>query len=167
MKKQHLENIKETGFKVPQNYFEEFEDSLISEIKLKETCVDSGFIVPTDYFNTVENDILNKVNESKKPKVIKLITWQKLSYATAVAASLLIMFSIIFNNSTVDINKIETASIETYILNEEFDTNDMATLFKDVDVSTISLSDNNINSETLENYLLDNLEIEELLLNNK
>ena len=167
MKKRHLENIKETGFKVPQNYFEEFEDSLITELKLKETCADSGFKVPTDYFKTVENDILKTVKETKKPKVIKLRTWQKLSYATAVAASLIIMFSILFNNSTVDINKIETASIETYILNEEFDTNEMATLFKDVDLSAISLSNNNINSETLENYLLDNLEIEELLLNNK
>jgi len=167
MKKRHLENIKETGFKIPQNYFEEFEDALITELKLKETCADSGFKVPTNYFNTVEHNILNAVKETTTPKVIKLITWQKLSYVTAVAASLIIMFNIIFNNRTLDINKIETASIENYILNEEFDTNDMATLFKDVDISVISLSNNNINSETLENYLLDNLEIEELLLNNK
>jgi len=167
MKKRHLENIKETGFKVPSNYFEEFEDSLITEFKMKETCADSGFKIPTDYFNTVENDILNSVKETKKPKVIKLITWQKLSYATAVAASLIIMFNVFFNNGSVDINKIETASIENYILNEEFDTDDMTSLFKDVDLSAVSLTNNDITSETLENYLLDNFEIEELLLNNK
>jgi hypothetical protein len=167
MKKQKLENIKQSGFKVPKNYFESFDDLLLNELKLKEACKNHGFKVPNNYFNSVENNILNSIKETEKPKVIKLITWQKLSYIAAVAASLIIMFNVIVDKGTFDMNKIETASIENYILNEELDTNDMATLFKEVDISSMSLTNNNISSETLETYVLDNLEIDELLINKK
>lgn len=167
MKKQKLENIKQSGFKVPKNYFESFDDLLLNELKLKEACKNHGFKVPNNYFNSVENNILNSIKETEKPKVIKLITWQKLSYIAAVAASLIIMFNVIVDKGTFDMNKIETASIENYILNEELDTNDMATLFNEVDISAMSLTNNNISSETLETYVLDNLEIDELLINKK
>jgi len=167
MKKQKLENIKQSGFKVPKNYFESFDDLLLNELKLKEACKNHGFKVPNNYFNSVENNILISIKETEKPKVIKLITWQKLSYIAAVAASLIIMFNVIVDKGTFDINNIETASIENYILNEELDTNDMATLFNEVDISAMSLTNNNISSETLETYVLDNLEIDELLINKK
>jgi len=167
MKKQKLENIKQSGFKVPKNYFESFDDLLLNELKLKEACKNHGFKVPNNYFNSVENNILNTIKETENPKVIKLITWQKLSYISAVAASLIIMFNVIVDKGTFDMNKIETASIENYILNEELDTNDMATLFNEVDISAMSLTNNNISSETLETYVLDNLEIDELLINKK
>ena len=167
MKKQKLENIKQSGFKVPKNYFESFDDLLLNELKLKEACKNHGFKVPNNYFNSVENNILNTIKETENPKVIKLITWQKLSYIAAVAASLIIMFNVIVDKGTFDINNIETASIENYILNEELDTNDMATLFNEVDISAMSLTNNNISSETLETYVLDNLEIDELLINKK
>jgi hypothetical protein len=167
MKKQKLENIKQSGFKVPKNYFESFDDLLLNELKLKEACKNHGFKVPNNYFNSVENNILNTIKETENPKVIKLITWQKLSYISAVAASLIIMFNVIVDKGTFDMNKIETASIENYILNEELDNNDMATLFKEVDISAMSLTNNNISSETLETYVLDNLEIDELLINKK
>ena len=140
---------------------------LLSELKLKETIKNPGFKIPDDYFDTVENDIINKVKPAKKTKVIKLNTWKKLSFAGAVAASLVIMFSLIFSNNSLNLNKIETASIENYILNEDLDNSDIASLFKDVDLTNMSLTNNNISSESLENYVLDNLDFDELIINNK
>ncbi len=167
MNKNSLNNITKTGFKVPENYFENFEDTLLSELKLKEASANSSFKVPENYFETVDDKILNAIKNQKKVKVINLYTWKKIAYTIPIAASIVIMFSVLFNkNNSVNINTIETASIENYILTEELEPNEMASLFTNEDLSKINFTNNNLNPETLENYVLDNLEIEEIITNN-
>jgi len=76
------------------------------------------------------------------------------------------MFSVIFNNSkNLNIKNIETASIENYILTEGLETSDVASLFTDEDLSEISSIKTHLNPETLEDYVLDHLEIEDLITN--
>ncbi|MCF8274351.1 MAG: hypothetical protein K9I95_11020 [Flavobacteriaceae bacterium] len=167
MKKNSLNNISKTGFKVPKNYFEAFEDTLLSELKLKETSANSGFKVPENYFETLDNKFLKAIEAEKEVKVISLFSWKKIVYATSIAASVLIMFSVLYNkNEPLSVDSIETASIENYILTEELGSNEMASLFTNEDLSNINFINNNFNSENLENYILDNLEIEEIINTN-
>jgi cell division protein FtsL len=167
MKKNSLNNISKTGFKVPENYFKEFENTLLSELKLKEMSTNSGFKVPENYFETLDAKILKAIETEKEVKVINLFSWKKIAYVTSVAASLVIMFNVLFNNNkSLTIDSIETASIENYILTEELESNEMASLFTSTDLSDINFISNNFNPETLENFVLDNLEIEEIITNN-
>ena len=166
MTKNSLKNM-ETGFKVPKDYFENFEDRLLSELKLKETASHSGFKLPEDYFDSLDNKILDAVKKSNNTKVIPFLSIRKIAYATAVAASLILIYTIYFNNNeSLTINNIETVSIENYILTEGLETSDIASLFSDEDLSEITSVKNNLSSETLENYVLENLDIDELITNN-
>ena len=160
-----LHNIKETGFKVPKDYFESFEDAFLNEIKLKEITTDSGFQVPDNYFDSLEDKITSAVNQEKEIKVIKLVTWRRAAYAAAIAASLVLMFNIYFNQkSPVTIDTIETASIENYILNEELETTEIASLFIEDDLSDVQLIHDGFSSESIENYIFDNVEIEDIII---
>ena len=126
MKKIRIEDIKETGFRVPENYFNDFEDTLLSELKLKETVGKSGFKVPTDYFESLDESVFNAVTEKKQTKVINLFSWKKAVYTTAIAASLILMFTVFYNKKdSLTLDTIETASIENYILNEDIDIKDI------------------------------------------
>ena len=167
MKKNSLKNINKTGFKVPKDYFENFEDILLSELKLKKTSAHPGFKVPKDYFENLDDQIINAIEKNKNHKVIPIFSWRKATYIAAVAASLVLMFNVLFNKKErLNMESIETASIENYILNEELETNDIASLFSDEDLSEITSIKNSLSSETLEDYVLDNLDINELITNN-
>ena len=98
MKKNNLKNINKTGFKVPQDYFENFEDILLSELKLKGASAHSGFKVPKGYFENLDGQIINAIEKDKDHKVIPLFAWKKVAYAAAVAASLVLMFNVVFNS---------------------------------------------------------------------
>jgi len=166
MKKNSLNNI-ENGFKVPKGYFDEFEDRLLSELQLKETASHSGFKLPEDYFKSLDDKILDAVKNDHKTKVINLFSFRKIAYAAAVAASLILIYTVSFNkNENLNINHIETASIENYILTEGLETSDIASLFSDDDLSEITSVKNNLSSESLENYVLENLDIDQLMTNN-
>ncbi len=164
MRTNKLQNIKETGFKVSKDYFKSLEDSILSDLKLKELSPKSGYTTPDYYFNTLEDNIINTINQTKEVKVVKFITWRKVVFATAVAASLILIIDVFFNNTkNVTINTIETASIENYIINEDVETNEFASLFTKEDLQDVQLITDGYNSETLENFVFDNLEIEDII----
>ena len=160
-----LHNIKDTGFKVPKDYFGSLEDAILTDLKLKEKAPESGYKVPDNYFDSLEHKITNALVPEKEVKVIKLFTWRKAAYVSAVAASLILMFNVFFNNTNnVTIDNIETASIENYILNEDLETSEIASLFTDDDLSDVQLINDGYSSETLENYIFDNLEFEDIII---
>ena len=53
MKKENLHNIKQSGFKTPNAYFDTIEDQIMSQISLKNSNENSGFKVPDNYFETI------------------------------------------------------------------------------------------------------------------
>ncbi|WP_299256586.1 hypothetical protein [uncultured Aquimarina sp.] len=74
MKKNNLHNNKE-GFKVPKDYFDNFEEKLLEEISKedKDSSILSGMIstglkAPDDYFNTFENQLMKKLNSTERDK---------------------------------------------------------------------------------------------------
>lgn len=160
-----LNNIKDTGFKAPKNYFGSLEDVILTDLKLKEKAPESGYKVPDNYFESLEHKITYALVQKKEVKVIKLFTWRKAAYVSAVAASLILMFNIFFNNTNnVTIENIETASIENYIINEDLESSEIASLFTDEDLTDVQLINDGYSSETIENYIFDNLEIEDIII---
>ena len=96
---------KQSGFKVPDDYFNHLEDAvfnkLISKSKL-DTIKNSGFKVPKDYFSTVEDNVFNVIKqEEKEVKVVSLWSRKNILYISGVAASIALMISI-FNTKKND-----------------------------------------------------------------
>ena len=54
------------NFKVPEDYFETFEEQLFSKISEEKFPKTNGFAVPHNYFESVEERVLNAVNSSEK-----------------------------------------------------------------------------------------------------
>lgn len=160
-----LHNIKNAGFKVPKDYFASLEDSILTETKLQELANKTGFTTPPDYFNSLEDNILNTETQVKEPKVVKLITWQHIAYVTGIAASILLIVNLFFKTetNTITIEDLETASIENYILEEDLETTEFASLFTNEDLKDVKLISDGYSSETLEDYVFDNLEIEDII----
>lgn len=55
---------KTTGFKVPDDYFEEIDNSVIATLKMEAlqfNLEESSFKTPEDYFNTVEDIVISKL----------------------------------------------------------------------------------------------------------
>ena len=82
---------KDTGFSVPQNYFEEIEDSF-STYLFEKNNKKTTFEIPNNYFNTLEDKILDKVLVNKKP--IKVISLKQhiLKRVPLIAAAVVILF---------------------------------------------------------------------------
>ena len=77
----------------------------------------------------------------------------------------LLKSNIYFNQkSRVTIDTIKTASIENYILNEELETTEIASLFIEDDLSDVQLIHDGFSSESIENYIFDNVEIEDIII---
>lgn len=164
MKKNNLNKIEKPGFKVPENYFENFEDLLLSELNLKEASGDTGFKIPEGYFDSFDNKIINAVAKEKETKVIKLFSYRKVAYVASIAACIIFMFSIAINKEDyVTIDTIETASIENYILNEYMEPTDIASLFSSDELNDFDTIGVDFNSESLENYVIENIEIDDLI----
>ncbi|WP_299185241.1 hypothetical protein [uncultured Aquimarina sp.] len=76
MKNNNLHNNKE-GFKVPRDYFENFEEKLFEKISKDDQVisvlpnkVDSGLKVPENYFDTLEHDIIKNINSENQESSI-------------------------------------------------------------------------------------------------
>jgi hypothetical protein len=164
MKPKDLKDIQDSGFKIPTGYLEEFEDSILKLASLKEKVSDSGFSIPEGYFDSVESKILSQIPEKESRKVISLINKKSIIYATSIAASLVLMFNLIDFNTKIDINSIETSTIESYLNSEDFDSDELAALLIDSDFLDDSFDTMNFSEEAIEDYVYDNLELDDLYI---
>lgn len=162
MKTNKLHTIKNTGFKVPESYFSSLEDAVCSDLMLNEIAPNSGYKVPDNYFGSIEDKITAAIKPQNEVKVIKLFTPKKIWYASAVAASILLMLTI-FMDKNITVDSIETASIENYIINEDLDLNEFASLFSEDELTNVKLISDGYNSQMLEDYVFNNLEIEDII----
>lgn len=164
MEKNKLHNIKNTGFKVPNDYFESLDDIILSEIKLKNTITDSGFSVPETYLETLEDRILNKVSRNKTPKVIPLFSKSRLVYASSIAAAILLLFNLSIFEKNITFDSLDIDNVESYIMNEAFDSYEIATLLAEEELTEDNFIDYDFDEETIEAYIIDNLDIEYLII---
>lgn len=166
MKKKNLKDIQESGFKVPKDYFQDFDASIMQHIKLKEKVDDAGFSIPEGYFENVEEQILQKVTSKESGKVIPLFNKRNVIYISSIAAAILLLFNVsLFNNNSVsDYSSLAFETVEDYILDEEIASDEIASLFEDSDFTEDSFHAVSILDEDIENYVNDNLEINDLYI---
>ncbi|WP_028873375.1 hypothetical protein [Psychroserpens burtonensis] len=165
MKEKELYTIKTSGFKVPKDYFSQVEEQILSEVQLKSTVDVSGFDVPDSYFESLENKIFLKLEEEQDVKVIPLFSWKKVMYVSAIAACLVLMFNVFYNASeTITFDSLETASIENYLEQEDYTSYELASLLTEDELNINNFTDTEISEESLEDYLFDQSNIEDLIL---
>lgn len=161
------ENKNIHGFKAPEKYFEDFEESLFGKISEESFPKSAGHTVPDGYFESMEERVLKTVITSEKPvKVIPLFPKKYFGYAAAIAACLLIGFTI-FNNKTDNSNldALQLAAIDNYIEdgNLNLDLYDLTSYIDDGDITDLNLKDQQFSETTLENYILENVDQETLI----
>lgn len=163
---------KETGFKVPETYFDTVENSVINKKDKVSLPKNTGYILPVNYFDTLEDKVFSKLDENLEDKqsvpenyfttfediVIeriakdkKSISIKKLWIPTAIAASLVLIFSIynpISSKNNIVVTEVNQWIEEGYL---GMDSYDIAEFFNP-DLETLDL-ENTINTDDLENYI--------------
>lgn len=166
MKKEKIHNITTAGFKTPDHYFDSFEAQLLKRIDddmIIDTIESSGFTAPTNYFDTVESNILNALEPKPETPIIQFKPKNTFYYFAGIAASFVLLFSLVFNNKAITFNAIDTVSIENYLYQEDYSNEEFTTLFKIDDISESDFIDVNISDTTLNDYL-ESLDTEDFIL---
>lgn len=154
-----LKNIKDSGFKIPKNYLEDFEDNFLSEIKLK-NIGSSGFKLPEGYLESIDKQILDKVLKNKEPKVINLFNKRHLLYVSSIAAAILLLFNLsLFESKKITFDSLETANIESYIMNLGIDSYEIGSLLNNDEIIEENFVKHTFSDENMENYILNNVDV--------
>lgn len=175
MKDNKLPYHQKSGFKVPNDYFRNFEERLMHVVQQEEEQPEiihtyigkHGFTTPEGYFDSLENRILKKV-EPKPGKVMPLYSVRKLYYAAAVAAVFIGIVSVLFinnNTSGFTMDSIELSALEIYIEEGYFDLNsyELSSFMTEEIYSFGNYSTSNLSDEAVYNYINENIEDPELL----
>ncbi len=167
MKKSQLHNIKETGFKTPDAYFDTFNQRLIEKLAVQKdmaSITSSGYKVPENYFENFDAKLQARLKINEKSKVIPFMSWRNIAYISGVAAVLILMLTVFLqSDNPLSINQVETAYIEDYLNGENLNIDDFASLLTDDDLIFENFVTNTLTEESLENYLLNNASIEDLI----
>jgi hypothetical protein len=167
MKKQKLHKNHRSGFKTPVNYFGSFEDTLFAKIETNNFSNQmhaSGYTTPSNYFEDLESQVVSQ-SLKKQPKVISIFKNRWTISSVAAAASITLILFLFYNKQDeLSFNNLEMAAIENYILNSDVNANDISQFLNDEDFNN-SLSDHStLTEDNLENYLLNNTNLEDLLI---
>ena len=168
--KPSLKDIKNHGFKVPDNYFNTLEHRLMEQNSKKQEALlpkHTEFKVPDGYFNKFDNNLLDRIKEGES-KVISLFPKPVLYYVAGIAAILLLVFTIfnrIDENKTLNFDNIDMALIETYFLENSVSLSDteMTYLLGDDDIENSNFDDIDIDEQFLIDYLIEELDENNLI----
>lgn len=163
----NLNQVEETGFKTPDNYFDNLEDLILPQAKMSH-IEKPGFKTPNQYFETIEDSIIDKLEiENKSVKVISIFSKKNLIYISGVAAAILLLLNLsIFKETTAEdpFDSLDSGLVESYIINEDISSLEIASLLPKGELIEENFIDYNISEEHIENYLLDNIDIEDIML---
>jgi len=157
-------------FKVPTNYFDEFENHLFKKINEEVLPKNIGFKTPTGYFNKLDIKIKRKNNsKSKEGKLIPIVSKKTFMYAASIAAIVILVFSVLKNSTPVyTLEEIEISNIENFINegNIQLKQYEISILFTDEILNNITSNQSRLSGNQLENYLLENInDLKDLLPN--
>ncbi|XCF05679.1 hypothetical protein ABI125_13250 [Tamlana crocina] len=165
MKDNKLHNIKNTGFKAPDNYFDTLEDRLFTEAKLKANVGGPGFVMPEGYLDGLENTILNKVPKTEEPKVISIFSKRTLVYVSSIAAAILLLFNLsILETKPTTFDSLDTETVENYILEEDIGSYEINASLTADDFYVDNFSEETIDDESFEDYILNDVNLEDIML---
>ncbi len=160
-----LEKGTKETFKTPENYFDSIEEIVISKLKAEVIQNNTETTIPRDYFDTLEDQVLSKIKTT--PKVIFLKSkFIKFLAPIAIAASLLLVFVLNNNSTTVTFESLASSEIETWIDNGNIDIDalSIASIYPEIELNneiySASLSDDEVfeylNEEDLEDIIYEN-----------
>jgi hypothetical protein len=166
--KQDLNNIQNTGFKVPKDYFNTLEDTILSKIKIDSVLkgVDKpGFEMPDGYLNTLEDNFFNTLPKEENPKVISLFSKKNLIYISGVAAAIVIMLGFFWNNTNASKMELDYEMVESYLIDQNISSYEIASLLTEEELSNIDseIMNEAYNDESMEDYLLENVNFEDII----
>jgi len=165
MKNKELHNHRRSGFKVPDNYFSTIESNLVNELKLKTTVDDTGYKLPIDYFETFDTAVLSRLKAERESKVLSLFPFKKVLAFTAVAASLIVLFGVVFTtDKSLSFDALETVAIEDYLEDEDYTNYEFALLLSEDELTRDNFTDAPIPKEDLADYLLNHSDLEDLII---
>lgn len=161
-----LKHIKQSGFKVPDDYFNNLEDAVFTKINTK-SAIDAidkpGFTVPKNYFSTIENKVTDTLKKDDV-KVISIVNRRNLFYLTGIAAALVLMFSIFKPDNEFTFDSIDTELVDSYIETQHINATDLAMLWDETEINDISFDEFEYLDADVENYILNNSHIEDLII---
>ncbi len=157
MKKNNL-NKENKEFKVPDDYFESFEDHLFDS--LKDTSIipkDDGFKIPSGYIETLDDKILSTHKKSKIVKLNSKRTYYYTFIGIAASIALIIMLQIPSSTTHVNFADLQEIEIEDYFNQNDVSLNayEVAQVYDDIDLSEIQIVSEAIEDNDLINYLSD------------
>lgn len=158
-------------FKIPENYFEEFDERVMHTILEGELPKTAGFGVPEGYFDTLTKKIEQQTMAANtattgRTKVIPLYKRRGFAIAASIAACLAIVFAIeMFNPNTSNLDSIQATAISDYIEDGNLDltSTDLIPYFQEEDIDALIFGTEEISSESISDYLLNNLDDSTLL----
>ena len=163
MKKNKLHQIKNSGFKTPEDYFSNIEETILTQINLEEKVTKSGLKTPENYFESLEDRIIPQISKNQESKVISLVSKRTIIAITSIAAAITLLFNLVIFDNNISFDGIETESLENYVSTQEFETLDLeAEIIEDIDISSFIL-DEAISDASLENYLLNTSDLEDFI----
>jgi hypothetical protein len=166
MNNKNLNNIKFHGFKIPEGYFESFDEKILGELNKESRLktMESGFKTPKNYFNTVENIIIKQVSEQNNIKVISIFNKKNMIYVTSIAAAVLLLFNLSIFEKNPSFENLDTETVENYFLNENISSYEIASVLSDDELNDVISIDYNVEEENLEAYLMEHADIETLMI---
>lgn len=127
--------------------------------------ITSGFKIPESYFDNLAEKVTARL-ENEEPKVISFFDRNK-RWLFSVAAILVIALSIpiVSELQSNEEQMTDTAEIENYLTRRSTLTeDDLVNLLEQEDIDKLKI-DNNIDSETLEDLLINNNNLEQYITN--
>ncbi len=163
-----------SGFKVPENYFEEFESKILGTFCPEKDMVktiekDTGFKVPNDYFETLDEKIFARLeNPELEIKVIQFYKTRKFYYSAAIAAVFVGLISTLLFNPVQEnsFDSIELSAIEAYMDsgNIDFNYNEISSIIYDEEYVFDNITKSNLSDDAVFEYLNENIEDPTLIL---
>ena len=136
------------------------------KIKLENTeKINSGFKIPENYFEQFETKIMQQVSKEKENNVISLF-YKKHVKVSSIAALFLLAIAIpVYFNMAKESN-LDTNTIESYLADQQsVGTTELIKHLTDEDISELqnALAIDNVTDETIENYLSETANLDYLL----
>lgn len=168
MKSNRSKYSENSGFKIPEDYFKEFEERMMMRLTKQEESnlplLESGFSVPEAYFESLEDKIIQKT-EGSRTKVRPLFRKEYLFYAAAVAAIFVLMLGNFFKAESyepIGWDDIEISAMEEY-LDEGYGFIDFnSSQYSEIIISDGKLIDDSdfymVNSDAVFDYIDQNIE---------
>ena len=147
---------KNSAFKVPKVYFENFDEAFFNELELKNQVKESGFKTPDDYLDEFNASIPRTLKSNNSRKINKKHSF----YISGIAAALVLL--LMFSLPREEIQEISLETIENYLINEEDQSEALSNILTLEDLNDVSTLE--VSYSEIENYILQNASVETLLI---